>query len=171
MQPPSGMSAFPNAISSASISIVDVDGRTKSIANPINRFIFHPINPSPGDFSRQVNNIPALSHANSLHREQWSRYPTTVRYPDSSGRSQESRIVPILANELPSLRSNMSLLLLSYKDFDAFSFNRWDTSTNMNAYGSLEDVHNGIHDRVGGGGHMSSLDASAFDPIFWLHHM
>lgn len=65
----------------------------------------------------------------------------------------------------------MSLLLLSYKDFDAFSSNRWDTSTNMNAYGSLEDVHNGIHDRVGGGGHMSSLDASAFDPIFWLHHM
>lgn len=97
MQPPSGMSAFPNAISSASISIVDVDGRTKSIANPINRFIFHPINPSPGDFSRQVNSIPGPSHANNLHREQWSRYPTTVRYPDSSGRSQESRIAPILA--------------------------------------------------------------------------
>jgi len=27
----------------------------------------------------------------------------------------------------------MSLLLLSYEDFDVFNFNRWDTSTNMNA--------------------------------------
>ena len=41
----------------------------------------------------------------------------------------------------------------------------------MPRYGSLEGVQNGIHARVGDGGHMSSLDASAFDPIFRLHHM
>lgn len=27
-----------------------------------------------------------------------------------------------------------------------------------------------LHDAIGGGGHMSALDVSAFDPIFWLHH-
>jgi tyrosinase len=35
-----------------------------------------------------------------------------VRYPDRVGQSQDSRIAPILANELASLRSNVSLLLL-----------------------------------------------------------
>jgi len=153
-QPASGSSAFPTAIASPNISVVDVDGRTKTIVNPINRFVFHPVNPSRGDFNSN-----------------WSRFPTTVRYPDRSGRSQDSRIAPILANESASLRSNVSLLLLSYRNFDAFSFNRWDPSTSPGAFGSLEDVHNEIHDRVGGGGHMSSLEVSAFDPIFWLHHL
>lgn len=32
-------------------------------------------------------------------------------------------------------------------------------------------MHDDIHGRTGGsGGHMSSLDVSAMDPIFWLHH-
>jgi tyrosinase len=62
-------------------------------------------------------------------------------------------------------------LLLSYRNFDAFSFNQWDPNTNPGSFGSLEDIHNEIHDRVGGGGHMSALEVSSFDPIFWLHHM
>ncbi|KAK4167136.1 hypothetical protein QBC43DRAFT_8498 [Cladorrhinum sp. PSN259] len=152
-QPPSDGSAFPNILTSQNITIVDVDGKTKSTSNPLYRFTFHPINPSPGDFPRQ-----------------WSRYPYTLRYPNGTT-SQDGRIAPILANELASLRSNMSLLLLSYTNFDAFSFNRWDPSTQLGEFGSLEDVHNEIHDRVGGGGHMSALDTSAFDPFFWMHHV
>ena len=61
--------------------------------------------------------------------------------------------------------------MLSYTNYDAFSFNAWDPSTNPGEFGSLEDVHNEIHDRVGGGGHMSSLEVSSFDPFFWLHHV
>lgn len=139
-------------MTSPNITVVDVDGKIKSVSNPLYRFTFHPIDPSPNDFPRQ-----------------WSRYPTTVRYPRGTT-SQDGRIAPILSNELASLRSNVSLLLLSYTNFDAFSFNRWDPSTNVGEFGSLEDVHNEIHDRVGGGGHMSSLDTSAFDPFFWMHH-
>ncbi|KAK3335847.1 tyrosinase precursor [Cercophora scortea] len=153
-QPPAGSPAFPTALSSATIQVVDVDGKTKAINNPLYQFTFHPLNPSRGDFTAQ-----------------WNRYPTTVRYPNrTTGKSQDSRIAPILANELASLRSNVGLLLLSYHNFDAFSFNRWDPNTNPGEYGSLEDVHNEIHDRTGGGGHMSSLEVSAFDPLFWLHH-
>ncbi|KAK1757866.1 hypothetical protein QBC47DRAFT_319522 [Echria macrotheca] len=153
-QPPAGSTAFPSAISQSFILVVDVDGATKTIANPINRFAFHPVNPAAGDFNAN-----------------WSRFPQTVRYPDRAGKSQDSRIAPILANELASLRSNVSLLLLSYTNFDAFSFNRWDPNTSPGAFGSLEDIHNEIHDRVGGGGHMSALEVSAFDPIFWMHHI
>ena len=102
---------------------------------------------------------------------QWSRYQTTVRYPNRSGQSQDARVGPILSNELASLRSNVGLLLLSYTKYDAFSFNRWDTNTSPGEFGSIEDLHNEIHDRTGGGGHMSSLEVSAFDPLFWLHHM
>lgn len=154
-QPPKGTLAFPESLSARTIQVVDVDGKTKAINNPLNRFTFHPVNPSPGDFSAA-----------------WSRYPSTVRYPNrQTGASRDERIAPILANELASLRNNVSLLLLSYKDFDAFSYNRWDPNTNPGDFGSLEDVHNEIHDRTGGNGHMSSLEVSAFDPLFWLHHM
>lgn len=76
-----------------------------------------------------------------------------------------------MANELASLRSNVGLLLLSYNNYDAFSFNQWDPNTSPGEFGSLEDVHNEIHDRTGGGGHMSALEVSAFDPLFWLHHL
>ncbi|AEO70659.1 uncharacterized protein THITE_2056637 [Thermothielavioides terrestris NRRL 8126] len=154
-QPPRGSSAFPSVLTTANIQVVDVDGKAKSVTNPLYRFSFHPMNPSPEDFSRQ-----------------WSRYPTTVRYPNRvTGQSQDSRIAPILANELASLRNNVSLLLLSYTNYDAFSFNAWDPNTNSGEFGSLEDVHNEIHDRTGGGGHMSALEVSAFDPFFWLHHV
>ncbi|CCC07895.1 unnamed protein product [Sordaria macrospora k-hell] len=154
-QPPRGTAAFPEALSAKTIRVVDVDGKTKSINNPLNRFNFHPVNPSPGDFSAA-----------------WSRYQTTVRYPNRvTGESRDERIAPILQNELASLRSNVSLLLLSYKDFDAFSYNRWDPNMSPGDFGSLEDVHNEIHDRTGGNGHMSSLEVSSFDPLFWLHHI
>jgi len=56
-QPPAGSTAFPSAIANLSITITDVDGRSKSVANPINRFIFHPVNPSPGDFNSQVGSL------------------------------------------------------------------------------------------------------------------
>ncbi|KAK4129080.1 Monophenol monooxygenase [Parathielavia appendiculata] len=153
-QPPRGTAVFPTAFTSPNVQVVDVDGRTKSVPNPLYRFTFQPLNLPPGDLSRQ-----------------WNRFPTTVRYPNrTTGQSQDSRIAPILANELASLRSNVGLLLLSYTNFDAFSFNAWDPSTNPGEFGSVEDVHNEIHDRIGGGGHMSSLEVSSYDPFFWLHH-
>ncbi|KAH6650426.1 common central domain of tyrosinase-domain-containing protein [Chaetomium tenue] len=153
-QPPPGSPAFPSALTSPKVQVVDVDGKTKLVNNPLYRYSFHRVNPAPGDFSRR-----------------WSRYKTTVRYADRlTGKSQDSCVSPILANELASVRSNVSLLLLSYTNFDAFSFNGWDSYTKPSQFGSLEDVHNEIHDRIGGNGHMSSLEVSAFDPFFWLHH-
>ncbi|KAH8880045.1 tyrosinase-domain-containing protein [Thozetella sp. PMI_491] len=152
--PPTGSSGFPAAISSAKISVVDIDGKSKSIDNPLYQYTFNPLNPQPQDFD-----------------DQWSQYPTTVRYPDQNGNSHDSQITSILNNENGSLRNNVSILLLSYHQFDGFSSNQWNNETSPGAYGSLEDIHNEIHDKTGGpGGHMSALEVSAFDPIFWLHH-
>ena len=44
-------------------------------------------------------------------------------------------------------------------------FQKIEDATN---YGSLEDIHNAVHNLVGGGGHMSAIRLSAFDPLFWL---
>jgi tyrosinase len=53
-QPPRGTSAFPSALTTPNVQVVDVDGRTKTVANPLYRFAFQPANPSAGDFPRQV---------------------------------------------------------------------------------------------------------------------
>jgi tyrosinase len=79
-------------------------------------------------------------------------------------------VTQVLTNESSSLRSNVALLLLSYTDFDAFSNNEWRTNQSPGTFGSLEDIHNEIHDKVGGNGHMAALEVAAFDPVFWLHH-
>lgn len=76
-----------------------------------------------------------------------------------------------LDNESASLRQELSLLLLSVTDYDDFSNSTWRTGGRLRATTSLESVHDDIHGRAGGSrGHMSSLDVSAMDPIFWLHH-
>ncbi len=152
--PPAATSAFPDSLSSARISVVDVDGVSKQIDNPLYQFNFHPANPAPGDFDAQ-----------------WSSRKTTVRYPDSSGGSRDAMVARVLTNENDSLRRNVSLVLLSYHDFDAFSNNQWrGADQSHGSFGSLEDMHNEIHDKTGGAGHMAALEVAAFDPLFWLHH-
>lgn len=93
-----------------------------------------------------------------------------MRCPDQNGNSQDAVVARVLKNENASLRTNVSLILLSYQEFDAFSNNEWIQNEQPGNYGSLEDIHNEIHDKVGQGGHMGSLAVSAFDPVFWLHH-
>jgi tyrosinase len=105
-----------------------------------------------------------------LRSSQWSRIPNTKRSPDANGNSQNALVGRVITNEAASLRNNVSLVLLSYKDFDAFSSNQWLQNGTRGTYGSVEDMHNEIHDKVGNGGHMGSLEVSSFDPVFWLHH-
>ena len=54
-----------------------------------------------------------------------------------------------------------------------------DPTKDAENWGSLEGIHNTLHDLTGGpghtedsddGGHMSAAPRSAFDPIFWLHN-
>ncbi|CAI4216155.1 unnamed protein product [Parascedosporium putredinis] len=126
--------SLPNSIAQARISIVDIDGRQKTIDNPLFSFNISQVQPDRGDL------------AGTLIEQE-------------------------LDNESASLRQELSLLLLSVTDYDDFSNSTWRTGGRLRATTSLESVHDDIHGRAGGSrGHMSSLDVSAMDPIFWLHH-
>lgn len=61
------------------------------------------------------------------------------------------------------------ILFSQYDNFTRFSNEAWDPMPNQRA-DSLESLHDTIHGLVGASGHMTYLDYSAFDPIFWLHH-
>lgn len=52
------------------------------------------------------------------------------------------------------------------------SSNAWglDASKKWTGWGSLEDIHNYVHDYVGGAGHIGDPAIAAFDHIFWFHH-
>jgi tyrosinase len=106
----------------------------------------------------------------------YDRWPTTLRYPTSTrsldATSQEDQVFNAMATQFASLQQNINILMNdpNYKDFNAFSNHMWDEGS-PGTEASLEDVHNSIHTAVGGPmGHMSELDYSAFDPVFWLHH-
>ncbi|KAF2466428.1 Di-copper centre-containing protein [Lindgomyces ingoldianus] len=149
-----GTSAFPAAVSSSTIKVIDVDGVEKPINNPLYSFRFN---------DKAIPTELALD-------SRWRQFPNTKRAPDSSGNSQNGVVSQVITNENESLRTNVSLILLSYTHFDAFSNNAWLEDEDAGAYGSLEDLHGEIHDKVGEGGHMGSLAVSAFDPVFWMHH-
>ena len=60
-------------------------------------------------------------------------------------------------------------LIATQSDYAPFS-NTAHSDDRDGQYNSLENIHNGIHTFVGGGGHMGDIQYSAFDPLFWLHH-
>lgn len=73
-----------------------------------------------------------------------------------------------------NLSERLVYILQRYNTFNAASSNRLRTEngkpTLVDApnWGSFEDIHNAVHNHMGGGGHMSGIAVSAFDPIFWL---
>jgi tyrosinase len=107
---------------------------------------------------------------------QYNKWPSTLRYPTSTrsltAKSQENQVEAAMESQFAGLQQNVSILLNdpNYQDFAAFSNHQWQDNE-PGTFASLEDIHNSIHVAVGGdGGHMSELDYSAFDPVFWLHH-
>ncbi|ESZ91618.1 hypothetical protein SBOR_7980 [Sclerotinia borealis F-4128] len=51
-----------------------------------------------------------------------------------------------------------------------FSNKAWITAASPGDFDSIEFLHDQIHGLTGSGGHMSYVDYSAFDPLFFLHH-
>lgn len=62
-----------------------------------------------------------------------------------------------------------TLLPLTYKLFASES-DYTNMSCTTSRGNSVENIHNLVHNAVGGYGHMSDTATSAFDPVFWLHH-
>lgn len=67
--------------------------------------------------------------------------------------------------------------VINMPKYEDFSTTARGTEMSLNAWDSLESIHNVLHAWCGGGGkdqlaygHMSWQSVAAFDPIFWLHH-
>jgi tyrosinase len=157
---------FPNAVGGS--QTVDVitptsNGQAVPMANPLYSTTFTPLNPEQGDFA-------------PLGRTPYDQWPTTLRYPTSTrsvkATSDETQVFDAMATQFAGMQQNINILMNdpNYKVLSAFSNHMWAGDSPSTA-ASLEDVHNSIHTAVGGNmGHMSELDYSAFDPVFWLHH-
>jgi tyrosinase len=117
-----------------------IAGSDKTPRNPLFRYVF------PGD-------------ANQPDKDTFRFNPSTNRNPQASDR---------VKNQISSLRTELSNIMLLYKDFTVFSNNAWPGTGKTRDYGSLENIHDSIHGAFGG--YMGSFDTSAFDPVFWLHH-
>ncbi|KUJ14577.1 tyrosinase precursor [Mollisia scopiformis] len=141
-------------------------GKTVSIPNPLYTNKFHPL--LPGDFVSQPSGNGTIPYA---------KWTSTLRCPNKPTStlavSEEDQVVQSMTTQFASIQQNVNILLTdpNYTDFTTFS-NHELINEDPGYQASLEDIHNGIHGAVGGpGGHMAELDYSAFDPVFWLHHV
>ncbi|KAI9808406.1 MAG: hypothetical protein M1826_004170 [Phylliscum demangeonii] len=152
--PATGQSVLPSSISSAAkVSVTTAQGRI-SIDNPLYAYKFHPLDPT------ELPDSPLVA------------WPVTLRWPTNrspSATSQNSLAASSLDNNRLSYRDRIYNLFTAYHNYTEFSNKAWYPGGGGN-YDSLESVHDQIHGLTGGGGHMSYVPYSAFDPIFYLHH-
>jgi len=103
---------------------------------------------------------------------QWSDWQTTLRAPlggqVSNAVSQDQIIAPILDNSRVSFRDRLYNLFTSYSNFSEFGTDSYAFNTPLRNVDSLESIHGVLHGLTGSDGHMTYLDYSAYDPIFWL---
>jgi len=147
-----------------------------TIANPLYAYRFHPV--SMNDFYYEPVSFPDFCeiccYTRADYRTQWGDWPTSLRAPTTNGvdaQSQDSSIGPILDNSRISFRDRLYNLFTFYGNYSEFSTESYNFGGEFKNADSLESIHDVIHGATGSGGHMTYLDYSAYDPIFWLHHM
>lgn len=100
----------------------------------------------------------------------FNTWAETKRYPNGNAPNAPSRNAEV-NNQLRANQNN-----LRQRVYQLLTNNRrWATFSNKVAgdsqqSDSLESIHDVVHGVVGNGGHMSYVDYSSFDPVFFLHH-
>ncbi|GAB7366278.1 hypothetical protein MBLNU230_g7835t1 [Neophaeotheca triangularis] len=151
--PPDGGSVYPQALQIERID-VEMPNGTQTIDNPLFAYRFHPV--SRTDF----------------YFDTFGSWNQTLRSPTTQGgdaRSQNALIGRGLDSNRVSLQDRLYNIFTSLENFTQFSNEAW-TSSSADSPDSVESLHDVIHGVTGGGGHMTYLDFSAYDPVFWLHH-
>lgn len=95
--------------------------------------------------------------------------PSTVRHSSSENPSGDQNAASAaLQSNAVGVNSLLYQMFSGVTDYNAFSC----TSPNglTNPANNVENLHNGIHNDVGGTGHMTHPEVASFDPIFYLHH-
>lgn len=64
----------------------------------------------------------------------------------------------------------LSIHTLTYQILTSENNYTMMASAEIGSYNSIENLHNGIHQWVGGSGHMALIPWSSYDPLFWFHH-
>ena len=154
-------SNIPDEWSSTTVTIYSPEGSTVSVANPLNHYTFHPIDPSFENY----------------RRPNYAGWNTTLRQPNSST-NPNAASQPYVANR--RLASNdFKQWILDLFPSQLFEPDPWGQFSNhtwnqihpgQGTLTSIEGIHDTIHVDVGGSGHMADPAVAAFDPIFWLHH-
>jgi tyrosinase len=152
-EPPAGQGVYPASVQMPTVTVTAPNG-TQRIPNPLYSYQFH--NATQQDF----------------YFDPFSSWQETKRWPTSWERnatSQNNLVGPVLDNNRISFRDRLYNLFTNYDNFTEFGNEAWMNPGIRNA-DSLESIHDAIHSITGSNGHMTYLDYSAFDPIFFLHH-
>ncbi|KZV73724.1 Di-copper centre-containing protein [Peniophora sp. CONT] len=142
-------------IADAQVTYTAPDGSRKQIANPLYSYRFHPVDKA---FDSPFNT-----------------YPITVRHPTGSGANVRTDVDALrsrLSSQQTDVRSKTYATLTRLHTWVTFS-NRAGTGSGPPSdapANSIEAIHDGIHNDVGGSGQMSNPSVAAFDPLFFLHH-
>jgi tyrosinase len=93
---------------------------------------------------------------------------TTIRSPldgyaaDATSRNDETN--KRVTAQQPNNRDTLYKLLTTYQPW-----NQWSTKADGGEIGSVETIHDGVHNSFGLG-NMGIVEASSYDPVFWFHH-
>ncbi|KAJ4295617.1 hypothetical protein N0V90_007630 [Kalmusia sp. IMI 367209] len=144
---------MPTSLSRQTTIVTFPNGTLGEIPNPLYQYSFHPL--KYDDFS-------------ALAEYEFKYWNTTIRLPED-GTSIEATSRNDVANERattaqPNNRDTLYKLLTTYQPF-----NQWSTTADGGNIGNVESLHNSFHNMFGLG-NMGIVEASAFDPVFWLHH-
>ncbi|KAI9662511.1 MAG: hypothetical protein M1821_008678 [Bathelium mastoideum] len=163
--PPDGGPTLPISVTSPTVNVTVPSGdnsttTTIQISNPLYSYVFHPLVPSDFEYSPDY--------------AQFTLYPETLRSPstmDASAVSNDDYVASIIDGARSNLQDRLYNLLTSSEDYTFFSTEMWSDEDKTLGLDSLESVHDVIHNNIGVSGHMNYIVFSAFDPVFWLHHV
>ncbi|KIL63082.1 hypothetical protein M378DRAFT_733369 [Amanita muscaria Koide BX008] len=130
------------------ITILDFDGSSIKVGNPFLRYHFRETDCQLFD--------PPFNHR-----------LTTLRHPDDEEKEDEEKLVQTMKSLQAKIVDDTIALLTLVHDWTHFSNH---TAQDFSLTNSLEAIHDIVHCRFGGGGHMSEVAVAAFDPIFYMHH-
>ncbi|KAG5659911.1 hypothetical protein KAF25_003433 [Fusarium avenaceum] len=121
-----------------------------------------------------------------MNWENTNAWAESKRCPNTDGKSNQE-ISNIQVGTFKIFKTQTYQALTAIKDFDQFTCQAWRPDESPHTYTSVEVMHNNIHNYVGTNdtilnddeeiettkllGNMTDVQASSFDPVFWLHHV
>ncbi|RMD41599.1 hypothetical protein DV735_g3553, partial [Chaetothyriales sp. CBS 134920] len=140
-------------VTTASVLQINTPSGQQTVNNPLLSYTFQR--------SPSANNFPPGGALSS--------FPTTVRWWNGRTSNQSA----VTASLQAGAASNLALtygFFTSVADYITFSSTATLPNQTSDSGLNIENVHNNIHNSIGGYGHMTDPTMAAFDPIFWLHH-